>query len=183
MDGSRPKRSSMKLSEVQFGVNSIKTRFESVASRGNRVMRKDLPVVKSGTGEKECNAYVYEGDDEATATGEYNSVACTHAEINALAAYIAEETNFQTISKIEITAPPCKCCAFVLELLGVLNKVRTTGDIYKNPTGSWVWHNALKDPRTFDGTEWNTIKTYFARANMTDDQILQTVVTTIQTAF
>lgn len=163
---------------ISEGKGKVLSDLESVASRCNKLMKTNLDA--AAVDFMECNADVYEGSDTACATGSYTSSNSTHAEMNALASYIRGETDFETISKITITAPPCKSCAFVLELLGVIDKVKTTKAIYKHATGSWSFPDELKDTRTFDAGRWQTIRGYFKNSGLSDQEILEEMVKVVQ---
>jgi len=172
------KSSSTNSSIVSSGKNSVLGRLETIAGRCNPHMSTDLGAVEVDY--MDCVAKIYEGGDDPSCEGQYNASTSTHAEMNALAAYIREETDFETISRITITAPPCKSCAFVLNLLGVIDKVRTTKSIYKHATGSWTWPAALRDPATFHPGRWNKIKGYFDKSGLSDGEILAEVVKVVQ---
>jgi deoxycytidylate deaminase len=173
---SRSLRNPVKIAE---GKSYVFAQLGTANSRCSSQM--DRTLVNDGDGEfMSCNAEVYEGSDDAVSTGAYNSGTSTHAEMNALSAYIAQETDFETISRIVISSPPCKSCAFVLELLGAIDKVRTTGDVYKNATSSWEWPQALRDPRTFDGTRWRQITGKFANSGLSDAEILEAMVSVVK---
>jgi len=163
---------------VKTGRSSILSDLNSVASRCNKLMNTKLDV--PSVDYMDCNADVFEGSDDPSESGSYTSSNSTHAEMNALASYIRGETDFETISKITISAPPCKSCAFVLELLGVIGKVKTTKPIYKNATGSWNFPDDLKDIRLFDHGRWQTIRGYFNGSGLSDQEILQEMVNVVQ---
>lgn len=165
--------------KIKSGRGDVLMRLENVGDRCNKLMNTDLQ--KPTVSYMQCNADVFEGDDTPSAFGHYTASSCTHAEMNALAKYIRTETDFRTIETIQITAPPCKSCAFVLELLGVISKVKTTKKITKHATGSWFWCDELKDTRTFDQTKWQIIKNYFNGSGLTETEILAEVVNVVQT--
>ncbi|MCD9185057.1 MAG: hypothetical protein LUM44_01380 [Pyrinomonadaceae bacterium] len=174
-DTGRARRNPQK---IRNGRSSILSDLNSVASRCNKLMKTNLEVPSVDF--MDCDADVYEGSDDPSESGSYTSGNSTHAEMNALASYIRGETDFETISKITITAPPCKSCAFVLELLGIIGKVKTTKAIYKNATGSWSFPDDLKDTRLFDPGRWQTIRGYFKDSGLSDQEILDEMVAVIQ---
>jgi deoxycytidylate deaminase len=131
--------------------------------------------------EKSCKAEVYDAGMNPSATGQYDSFNSIHAELNALTSYIRHNNDFSNISKIRITSPPCKSCAFVLKLLGQLDKVYTTKQIYKEHTGSWVWPEELQKSDLFSATPWNWVKGRFAKTGVADDkEIIAYMVAVIQ---
>lgn len=164
--------------KIKSGRQSVLSRLENVGVRCNDLIAKDLD--KKAVNYMACNADVFEGSDTASASGHYTADSCVHAEMNALALYIRTETDFRTVDKIEISAPPCKSCGFVLELLGVIGKVKTTKQITKHATGSWKWPDKLKDPRTFDDAKWQIIKNYFSGSGLSDYEILEHTVNVVQ---
>jgi hypothetical protein len=129
--------------------------------------------------EKYCKAEVFEGD-AISASGEYDSSASIHAELNALVSYISLKSNFSNISKIRITSPPCKSCAFVLKLLGLLDKVQTTKQIYKEHTGSWVWPQELQNSQLFSAEQWEWVQEQFEKTGIAGDDILPYMFAVIQ---
>jgi deoxycytidylate deaminase len=173
------KSSSISSSIVSTAKSSVLGRLDTIAGRCNPLMHTDLDAEEVDY--MDCVARVYEGSDEPSSEGIYTSANSTHAEMNALATYIQTETDFETIDKIEITAPPCKSCAFVLHLLGVIDKVHTTKNIYKHYTGSWTWPQHLRDPSTFHLGRWNKIKGYFDKSGLSETQILDEVIKVVQT--
>jgi deoxycytidylate deaminase len=129
--------------------------------------------------EKYCKAEVFEGDTVST-SGEYDSNASIHAELNALVSYIGLKSDLSNISKIRITSPPCKSCAFVLKLLGLLDKVQTTKQIYKEHTGSWVWPQALQNSQLFYAEQWKWVREQFDKTGIADEEIIPYMVAVIQ---
>ncbi len=127
----------------------------------------------------DCVARIYV-NDYVVEEEEYKEENATHAEMNALAKYIKNGGVLAYIDRIEITAPPCKSCAFVLNLLGVINKVHTTKNIHKHATGSWKWHDRLQNLALFNLGQWNTIKRYFDESGLNDRQILDEVIKVVQ---
>ena len=179
MIGRGKRKSSTISSSIVFTAkSSVLGRLDTIAGRCNPLMHTDLDAEEVDY--MDCVARVYEGSDDPSSEGIYTSANSTHAEMNALATYIQTETDFETIDKIEITAPPCKSCAFVLHLLGVIDKVHTTKNIYKHYTGSWTWPQNLRDPSTFHLGRWNKIKGYFDKSGLSDTQILDEVIKVVQ---
>lgn len=166
-------------SKIRSGRDDILDLLNKVDSRCNVLFNKRLsgaPVDYMS-----CSSTVFEDSEgEAVVQGRYDFRNCIHAEMDALAQYISRESDFRTIEKIEITAPPCKSCAFVLELLGVISKVKSTGGIKKHFTGSWRWPEALKDTNTFDFAKWSFFKSKFINSGLSDSQILDEIVKVVQ---
>jgi len=130
--------------------------------------------------EKSCKAEIFDGGMTPSATGEYDSVHSIHAELNALTSYISRKSDFSNISKIRITSPPCKSCGFVLRLLGLLDKVHTTKQIYKEHTGSWVWPRELQGFQLFSAGQWNLVREQFEKTGVADQDIIPYMVAVIQ---
>jgi deoxycytidylate deaminase len=181
-------RRRVNVGKIKEGRMTVLSQLNTVGSRCNGSMDKTLPkavVVDSDSGDgeisyMECKAKIWEGSDDPVAEGVYNSAYSIHAEMDALADYITQETDFLTIDRIEITAPPCKSCAFVLELLGVINKVKTTKGIYKHATSAWKWNPRLLDPDSFEQGRWTTIKNYFKDSGLSEQEILDEVVKIVE---
>lgn len=129
--------------------------------------------------EKSCKAEI-DGGMNPSATGQYDSVHSIHVELKALTSYIRQKTDFSNISKIRITSPPCKSCVFVLTLLGLLDKVRTSQQIYKEHTGSWVWPLALQNSQLFSAVQWNWVREQFEKTGVADQDIIAYMVAVIQ---
>lgn len=164
--------------KISSGRGSVLSDLNSVDSRCNKLMKTDLGAL--AVDYMDCSADIYEGSEVPSKSGSYTPSTSTHAEMNALASYIRGETDFETISKITITAPPCKSCAFVLELLGIISKVKTTKPIYKHATGSWSFPDDLKDTDLFDHGRWQTIRGYFKDSGLNDQEILAEMVNVVQ---
>jgi len=171
-------RSRKNPAKKKAGKDKVLEEVKSIENRCNKEISTDLATNKVEY--MNCKAKVFEGSDKAVSEGEYSAQKSTHAELNALAAYIEQESDFSTIEKIEITSPPCKSCAFVLELLGAIDKVQTTGKIHKMHTSAWIWPNPLKDIGTFDGTRWAELKGYFAGSGLSDQEILEEIINVVQ---
>lgn len=148
----------MGLIDIGKGRNHVLGMIDAIVKGSNELM--DMTLNKPKTKFKECNAEVKTANGVA-ATGSYDSVACTHAELNALAAYVSQGGDLAHITAIEVTSPPCKSCNFVLYIHGLRGKVKTTGKVSKNYTGSWKWPENLKDPAKFNANAWNGIKVSF----------------------
>lgn len=183
----RPVRIVVNRGVVAAGKQSVLHDLENMQTGGNRGMTIIATAAAAAAadavdvGFMECVATVFDNiENESSSTGQYNAVTSTHAEINALVDYIAAETDFTTIERINISSPPCKSCAFVLELLGLLPVVHTSGSIYKHYTGSWEWPEQLRDHLTFDPIRWNTVRGYFGGANLSDAQIVEEIVKVVK---
>ena len=177
MDGRRVRVNQTKVRE---GKSEILSQLNNVEGRCNSKMTLDL-TKSDEVGFMDCTADLYDAGSASLGSGSYNAGNSTHAEMNALAAYIVGKTDFTAVSKITISAPPCKSCAFVLELLGLIGKVQTTKNIYKHATGSWQWPDMLKTITAFDSTRWNTIKNKFAGSGWSEQDILNAVIDIVQT--
>jgi hypothetical protein len=131
--------------------------------------------------EKSCVAKIYEfANNTAQVEGKYDAASMTHAEMDALTQYIKGKEYFGQISSIEITSPPCKECAFVLQLHNLLINVRTTGEIHKHFTGSWKWPEELKEKKRFSTKAWQELLSYYKGSGLEEDEVLQDVVLVIQ---
>jgi len=159
---------------------SVQGRLNTIGGICNGSLNVDFGVPRASF--MNCVAKIYkEGSDEVAGEGRYNAGTSTHAEMNALAAYLEENPDFRSIRRIEISAPPCKSCAFVLNLLGVVSKVHTTKKIYKHFTGSWTWPDELQDTTLFNLAAWNKVKGFFDKSGLSDQQILEAVVNVVRT--
>jgi hypothetical protein len=160
---------------ISSGKGSILDQLNKVNLRCTTM---DTTLADTGVDFMECKAKIYAGA-ELKAEGEYNAGTSTHAEMNALAKYVGGGGTLSSITQIEITAPPCKSCGFVLELLGLIGKVKTTKDIYKHFTGSWNWPGALQNSLLFSD-RWGTLKTYFSGSGLSDPEILTAIVQVVR---
>ncbi|CAM7500740.1 hypothetical protein OGY07_12895 [Citrobacter sp. Cs237] len=173
-------RRRINTSNVTRGKQCVYAALDNIGIR----YRSKINTALSGGGEDNymsCNAVIrIDGVTEAI-EGSYNAMTCTHAEMTALDNYFSSANKDKKINCIEISSPPCKSCAFVLELLGLIGVVKTTGDIYKHFTSSWKWPVSLQDKSIFDVSRWSTIKTYFNDSGLDEDEILKYVVDVVRT--
>jgi len=165
--------------KINAGKEYVLLRLETVAERCNAKLSTELEGEDAGY--MDCKARVYDKDDELIGEGEYNSVANTHAEMNALAAVMAAKGGLGDVARIEISSPPCKSCAFVLEMLTVIGKVVTTGGIYKHFTGSWNWPDTLQDDDDFSILYWYHIREHFSGSGLTEGEIRNAMVQVVRT--
>lgn len=163
---------------VQQGRSKVLASLNTVDDRCNDDM--DQTLAAPAVGFMQCNADVFDGGHAAAAQGTYNAQTCTHAEMNALAAYIGNHNDFGAVTSIEITSPPCKSCAFVLELLGLIDAVVTTGPISKHFTGSWRWPDALQNHNLFANARWHTVRGWFVGSGLTDAEVVERVVQVVR---
>lgn len=184
-NSSSEKRKRINRSKIMRAKEFVFDLLDSVDDRMNDDLH--IKIDESKKNEKEdatdymsCSARIYEGGENAVASGEYDSNSSIHAEMNALAEYIRQESDFITISRIEISSPPCKSCAFVLELLGVSDKVYTNGKIYKHATSAWAWPEQLKLLQTFDAKKWSRITNQFSGSGLDPEDMLKLVVQVVQ---
>jgi len=166
------------ISKVVAGRAKIVRELDNIASISNNKMAVRVSAI--AVEYMQCDAKVYEGSDDAVSAGSYTAQTATHAEMNALIEYIAQEIDYRTVSAIHISSPPCKSCAFVLELLGLTDKVITTGLVHKHFTSSWKWPDELKDVYAFDSTRWTLLKSYFADSGYSEQEILSAMVEIVQ---
>jgi deoxycytidylate deaminase len=179
MSSRYPPRLRLNPLKVGAGKSSVHLQVCTVETRCNDKLRKDLDGMDVDY--MACVASIFGlNDDIAWATGAYSASTSTHAEMNALATYIGQGLALDDVQTIEISAPPCRACAFVLELHGLVETVSTTKDIYKNFTGSWRWPDALKNPANFDQARWQTVQSWFAGSGLTETQILEVVVGVVE---
>jgi deoxycytidylate deaminase len=164
--------------KMAAGKEYVLLRLETVGTRCNPKLSTDLGDEEVGY--MECKAKVYEGET-LVGEGAYDSVTSTHAEMNALAAAMAAQGSLSKVTRIEITAPPCKSCAFVLELLTVIDKVVTTKGIYKHATGSWSWPAALQDDDDFSILQWYQIREHFSGSGLSDGEVRDAMVKVVRT--
>lgn len=156
--------------------------LDSVATRCNRKIITSLPPGGAG-GFMSCYAQVYDATSvvRPAARGQYKAATSTHAEMNALANYLRRHGTLAGITRIVISSPPCKSCAFVMELLGVIGKVVTTGKIYKHATSAWAWPARLRNPTSFQRARWMEIKRDFLGTGLTEKQIVGHVAHVVST--
>ena len=92
--------------------------FVKVASKKN----KWGVMALAGKGQGKCGAKIYFKDDEDEISyyeGSYSADSGFHAEMAALKDFLDEGNEISTITRIEITSPPCKVCNALLNALGV----------------------------------------------------------------
>ncbi|WP_083858269.1 hypothetical protein [Gallaecimonas xiamenensis] len=178
----RPRRNKINPMKVSEGRQSVLRRLQSVAGRWNETLDTTLVLAQAPEEENDymsCNAVIFNHDDEIS-EGAYDSVRSTHAEMNALVEYLQDGGDLADIQRIEITSPPCKSCAFVLELLGVIDRVVTTDEIYKKATSSWVWPQALQDRGLFDHARWAWVRAQFEGSGLDQDKVRSAMVDVVQ---
>ncbi len=159
---------------------------EAVLARLNKVDVRCNPKLDTSLSQQEtdymsCVATVYLGADEPCYQGRFDSGACVHAEMAALSAAISNERDLSRVTSIEISSPPCKSCAFVLELLGLMDKVLTTRTIYTHFTGSWKWPEDLQNVNDFDHLGWREICDHFAGSGLDAEEIKANMLQVVRT--
>ncbi|MCU1752190.1 hypothetical protein [Pseudomonas sp. 6D_7.1_Bac1] len=156
----------------------------------NKKMEKTLESVQ-GDNAMACHATVCSRKTAAAKSeeiaGDYCARTCIHAEMEALEKYmklVGSALNNKEMKndlvRITVTSPPCLSCAFVLELFGVLDKIKTTKDVYKGFTSSWKWPDGLKKIADFDPGFWLSIQAGFKDSGCTDDDIVKMMVKIIE---
>ena len=110
---SRPKREAAKkkpddAKEMQ--------KFVKVAGKKN----KWASEAGAALGQGKCGATIYykdEDDDISYYQGSYSDASGFHAEMDALNDFLEDGNEISTITRIEITSPPCKVCNAILNAL------------------------------------------------------------------
>ena len=162
---------------ILSGKESVYTSLTDVAGRCNKL----ITIKQSGLEQAfmNCTATIKSYNNNSVESS-YDSINCIHAEMSALEKHILANKSIASIRNIHISSPPCKCCAFVLELFGVINRVTTTGSIWKMPTGSWAWPASLQVPDKFDTPRWKEIKLFFESSGLNEKEVLKNVIRVIQ---
>ena len=153
--------------------------LDLVSGRVNNLMNTTL-APGAAVGYMNCQADIYV-NGVIVQTAYYTPGESIHAEMNALADFVCNGRNLPTITQIDITAPPCKSCAFVMELLGVVHTVRTTGATYKNFTSAWNWPDELQNAVLFDPIRWNQLNNFFSKSGYSHAQKIEAIVKVVRT--
>ncbi len=180
------RKRSLKIDSIQkaktFILSRTKLEFWQEHEREG-IVKLDISLSKPPkTSGKNCDASIYEHVDQKqpTATGTYSNDV--HAELNALVNFINMGKSLESIQRIEVTSPPCTCCAFLLFLLRILDdKVKTTGNICKHPGGTWRWPPPLRDIENFYPFRWNQLKEPFLGSGLNEKEILMNIVQVVET--
>ena len=107
--------------------------------------------------------------------------------MDALAQYYStrHSSRIGSISKIQVSSPPCKKCAFVMNLLGVIGLVEAPGPTCTMPPGgSWAWPDVLKNPVLFQSDLWTNLDSFCKRKdkNYTADEIAKDIYEAVHSA-